>query len=86
MGPFKPAVRETVRRQFRQRLENAGIPLIDLSPIDGEFTLREFEVNLMDAYPNERMHAVMGRRLYDQLLPFVTDQVKSAAMRGRRDP
>jgi peptidoglycan/LPS O-acetylase OafA/YrhL len=72
-GPFKPAVRETVHNRFRQAMAAAGIPMIDLSPIDKEFTSRQFEINPMDAHPNEQMHDLMGHRLYEQLLPLLTE-------------
>jgi peptidoglycan/LPS O-acetylase OafA/YrhL/lysophospholipase L1-like esterase len=70
---FQPAVRETTHEKFLRALGAIHLPVVDLSPIDKEFTVRQFEVNTMDAHPNEQMHELMGRRLYQQLVPLLQE-------------
>jgi hypothetical protein len=69
---FMPAVREKAITNVRNSVADAGISLIDLTPIENEVSMKEFEVDPMDSHPNERMHALIAHRLYDGLMPLLT--------------
>jgi lysophospholipase L1-like esterase len=68
---FMPSVRERAVTNIRNSLADAGIPLVDLTPIENEVSLKEFEIDPADAHPNERMHNLIGHRLYDGLIPVL---------------
>jgi hypothetical protein len=68
---FMPGVREKAITKVKNGLADAGIPVIDLTPIESEVSMKEFEVDPMDAHPNERMHDLIARRLYDGLIPLL---------------
>jgi peptidoglycan/LPS O-acetylase OafA/YrhL len=81
--PFAPLAREAARKKLTEGLKDAGITLIDLDKIADGLTLRDYEVNAMDSHPNEKIHALIGRKLHEDLLPVLAEMnlIKSASMR-----
>src|SRR5262249_17520327 len=68
---FMPSVREKAIINVKNSLAAAGIPLVDLTSIESEVSMKEFEVDPSDSHPNERMHDLIGHRLYDGLMPVL---------------
>jgi len=66
-----PEVRDRILTVLRDRLNGLGLPVIDLSGLDKEFSLTEYEVNSMDSHPNSQAHARIAKKLFEALSPLL---------------
>ncbi|MCP4109292.1 MAG: hypothetical protein GY749_27835 [Desulfobacteraceae bacterium] len=65
---FRKDVRELVYTNIRHAVSESGTPLIDLTYIEDKYSVKEFQVNPMDAHPNERMHEKFAETIYKWLV------------------
>ena len=64
---FQPEFETQIKSKIKATVARSGVEMIDLTGIEHELSLREFEVNPADAHPNEHAHKLIAERIFKRL-------------------
>jgi lysophospholipase L1-like esterase len=64
---FPQETRNDIYNRIKRAVAEAGVPIIDLSYMEGKYSLEEFQVNPFDGHPNEKMHEEFAATIYNWL-------------------
>ena len=67
-----PELRQEIISKVVAALEESGMPTLDLSDLEGQYPVGEFEVNSMDAHPS----AVVHQAIADKVEPWLRERLK----------
>ncbi|MDP6806703.1 MAG: SGNH/GDSL hydrolase family protein [Desulfobacterales bacterium] len=65
---FRKDIRDLVYSEIRTAVKLTGTPIIDLTHMEKEYSTIEFQVNSMDAHPNEKMHEIFAETIYKWII------------------
>jgi lysophospholipase L1-like esterase len=61
---FPKETRDDIYSRLKRAVAEAGVPIIDLSYMEGKYSLEEFQVNPFDGHPNEKMNEEFAATIY----------------------
>ncbi|MCA9778855.1 MAG: SGNH/GDSL hydrolase family protein [Candidatus Eremiobacteraeota bacterium] len=67
-----PELRREIVSKVVKALENSGMPTLDLSELEEQYPVGQFEVNSMDAHPSAAVHQAIA----DKVEPWLKERVK----------